>query len=278
MTMSAAVKSRKVATERLARAHYADAWLYDRRYGRRSVDIAYYSALAKKAKRVLELGAGTGRITLPLARAGVEVVAVEREQALIGRLRARLARESLATQRRVTIVHDDFRTLRKTRGRFPLVIAPFNALSHCYDARTLAQVLAVIRTRLAPGARFAFDVPLPCPETLAYDPDRRYRVGNATGSDRTRYAYYESFEYDAAAQTLLIVAHYDRIDPRTKKPRPNDQRSFVLPLLHRMHFPQELALVLDAAGFSIVSHAGDFAGAPLTGDADSQVIVAKRAK
>ncbi len=259
------------AQEKLARAHYDDPWLYDHRYKRRSLDIDHYLTIAKKAGRVLELGAGTGRITLPLARAGVEVVALEREASLCDRLRERLKKEGPAVQGKVRIVRGDFRVAAKLSERFECTLAPFNAFSHVYDERALIEVLRVMRkvTR-----QLAFDVPLPSPETLAYDPDRRYRIGGATGKDGQKYAYYESFDYDAAAQTLLILAHYDAFDP-TGRSSPDHRASFVLPLLHRMHFPRELALIVAASGFRIVKHEGGFAGEALSRDSDSQVLVCR---
>src|SRR4051812_26233446 len=98
------MKSRALNT--LGRAHYQDAALYDHRYARRSVDVDHYVALGKAARGpVLELGAGTGRITLPLAIAGVEVIAVERESGLRARLRDAIAARGL--ERRVTVVAAD---------------------------------------------------------------------------------------------------------------------------------------------------------------------------
>jgi SAM-dependent methyltransferase len=263
------------ARDRLGRAHYGDAWLYDRRYFRRTQDVAYYTRLCRAQKgTALELGAGTGRITLPLARAGVSVVALEREPGLRAQLQARLAKEPAAVRSRVRSVRGDFLRLPRLRERFAAVIAPFNALSHCYETDDLVRVLAGVQRLLAPGGVLAFDVPMPCAETMGYDPDRRYRVGNATGKDGMRYAYYESFEYDAAAQTMLTVAHYDAIG-RSGRASPSARKSFVLPLLHRWYYPQELAFILQSAGYRVVSHAGGFAGEHLDADADSQVVVAR---
>jgi len=53
-----------------SREHYADAALYDYEYRRRRADVTFYRELAseRRADRVLELGAGSGRVTIPLAR------------------------------------------------------------------------------------------------------------------------------------------------------------------------------------------------------------------
>ena len=64
-----------------SREHYADAALYDYEYRRRRADVTFYRELASKRLagpgRILELGAGSGRVTVPLARDGHEVVAID---------------------------------------------------------------------------------------------------------------------------------------------------------------------------------------------------------
>src|SRR6186997_514945 len=77
-----------------SREHYADAALYDYEYRRRRADVSFYRELARRrgADRILELGAGTGRVTLPLARDGRRVTALDQSPAMLARLRDRIAR------------------------------------------------------------------------------------------------------------------------------------------------------------------------------------------
>src|SRR5690606_15357794 len=96
-------------------------------------DVPHYLRLADDAGgRVLELGAGTGRLTAALARAGHEVVAVELSAAMLERARARLGAEGLAG--RVRLLEGDMRALGDLPlgGEFALVLAPFNTLMHLY--------------------------------------------------------------------------------------------------------------------------------------------------
>ncbi|HSC87887.1 MAG TPA: hypothetical protein VLC09_11475, partial [Polyangiaceae bacterium] len=57
--------------------HYRYGAAYDERYRGRSEDIDFYLRLARGVDRIVEYGAGTGRLTLPLARAGAQVLAVD---------------------------------------------------------------------------------------------------------------------------------------------------------------------------------------------------------
>src|SRR6187455_2476487 len=76
-----------------SREHYADAALYDYEYRRRRADVTFYRELAGKRLggpgRILELGAGSGRVTIPLARDGHSIVAFDQSSAMLDRLRAR---------------------------------------------------------------------------------------------------------------------------------------------------------------------------------------------
>ena len=78
-------------------AHYEDAVYYDLAYRRRRADVRLYRELAQEHPGpVLELGVGTGRVALALAKDGVELVGVEPVQAM-------LALDPLPVARRVTV-------------------------------------------------------------------------------------------------------------------------------------------------------------------------------
>src|SRR5688500_6583688 len=91
-------------------------------------DVEWYVHKAKAADGpVLELGAGTGRVTLALARAGVAVHSLDAHDGMLEMLRRKLADLAADVQRRVTIVDADMRTFELPE-RFGLVIAPFRAI------------------------------------------------------------------------------------------------------------------------------------------------------
>src|SRR4051812_16534300 len=73
---------------------------------------------------VLELGAGTGRITLGIAQAGVPVHALDADPAMLERLTQKLAQQPPAVREQVRVTVGDMRTFTLT-DRFPLIIAPF---------------------------------------------------------------------------------------------------------------------------------------------------------
>ncbi len=129
--------------------------LYDRQYANYRDDIAHYGRLAEKlgANRVLELGAGTGRVTVPMARRGFIMTGLEVSPAMLERARTRSEREGV----NVRWLEGDMREFDLNK-QFPLIIAPFNALMHLYTLEDQDRALERIRAHLEPGGVFAFDL------------------------------------------------------------------------------------------------------------------------
>ncbi|HEY7189102.1 MAG TPA: class I SAM-dependent methyltransferase, partial [Vicinamibacterales bacterium] len=93
-------------------------------------DVDWYRQKARECGGpVLELGAGTGRITLRLAQDGIGVHALDSDGEMLSALRRKIAAEPDEVRARVSVVHADMRTFELDE-RFALVIAPFRALLH----------------------------------------------------------------------------------------------------------------------------------------------------
>jgi SAM-dependent methyltransferase len=159
--------------------HYEDAPSYERRYEARSEDVDFYKRRAK-GKSVLEYGAGAGRLTLPLARAGSEILAVDVSEPMLGLLRKRVAEEAEKTRQRITIKKGDMRTF-STKRRFDLVIAGFHTLCHLYSNDDISAFSKRAFHHLKPGGALEFDLPLPRIDVPGYDPLAQVRVTEVDG-------------------------------------------------------------------------------------------------
>lgn len=181
---------------------YAEPLWYGMLFDERSRDVGFYVDQSDAGEgAVLELGAGTGRVAIPVARRGHAVVAVERSPAMLGALRERLRDEPEPVRARVTAVESDVRDLDLGRA-FRLVTSPFNVLAHQLDDEALAAFLGGVRRHLQPGGRFAFDVMRPEPTLLNGGSSevpwfRDPRTGEVSRST-------ETVRYDAATATLRI--------------------------------------------------------------------------
>ncbi len=249
-------------------AHYESGRYYDQAYRLRRHDVRFYSDMAlDSGGPVLELGVGTGRVAIAIAEAGVDVVGVDPMRPMLEQARERLARLPRKTQERMELREGDLRRVR-LRRKFPLVIAPFNVWMHLYTREEIERGLATVRHHLAPGGRFAFDVLLPDPVSLARSPAKRYGAGLVRHPrDGVRYRYGEYFSYDPMTQIETVVMDFEH--PTQK------ERSFCTPLTQRQFFPAELESLLYYNGFRVESHTGDFTGKPIDADTESQVVIAR---
>jgi SAM-dependent methyltransferase len=126
-------------------------------------DVAFYVEEAvRSGGPVLELGVGTGRIAVPVAAAGIEVVGVDLSAGMleVARERAELAGVTLDLR------HGDMRE-PPVDGRFPLVAIPFRSLLHMETDADRRAALRAVAARLAPGGRFVFDVFTPADDDIA---------------------------------------------------------------------------------------------------------------
>jgi SAM-dependent methyltransferase len=293
-----------------SREHYSDAALYDYEYRRRRADVAWYRELAKKrlahGGRILELGAGSGRATIALARAGFDVVALDSSKPMVDKLRARVDALPSAVANRITIVHGDLRDFEirlpaapgvaETRGaaqrgltsdarprseargprpqarpqEFPLVVAVFNVLEHLYTRVEVDACLRCVVAHLAPGGEFAFDVQMPDLAWLLRDPAKRWAKTRFTDPTTKRAMLYSTnHDYDPVGQIALIRLYYEPVDGKgpTK----------IVKLSQRKFFPAELEALVAHAGLRVVERYGDFAWRALDGTAENQVLVCENA-
>jgi SAM-dependent methyltransferase len=283
-----------------SREHYADAALYDYEYRRRRADVTFYRELARRrgADRILELGAGSGRVTVPLARDGRHVVALDQSAAMLARLGDRIARLPAPVAARITPVAGDLRTF-SVGGRFPLAIAAFNVLEHLYTRGEVTACLQQVAAHLGPGGAFAFDVQLPDLAWLIRDPSKRWARTRFTDPTTGRAMYYSTnHDYDPVSQIALIRLYYepatvpeatDSGPQRSKAPLDEPRRrgrpapsahpaqgaatTRIVKLSQRKFFPAELEALVTHAGFRVIERYGDFSFRPLDATAESQVLV-----
>jgi SAM-dependent methyltransferase len=253
-----------------SREHYRDALLYDHGYKRRRADVEHYRRLALRLRGpVLELGCGSGRIALPLIKEGIDVVGIDLSADMLARGAERYRSVAGASKGRLHLVQADLRRFALAR-RFPLVICAFNTFMHLYEIDDIQAALQRVREHLAPGGTFALDVLNPDLKYLSRPPFRRYsRTRFKDPQTGETWSYSENSAYDRVRQIAFIRLFYER---------ESDGQLKVVRLAHRQFFPEELRLYLVRAGFSIRRRSGDFYGAPLTSESESQIILASHAE
>jgi SAM-dependent methyltransferase len=230
-------------------------------------DLPFWRAAAARCgSPVLDLGAATGRVAIPLARDGHEVWALDRSPAMLAELARRLEGEPPDVAARVRPVAGDIADLRLD-GEFRLVIAAMNTLQVLTEPADRVACLRGVRAHLAEGGELAFEVGYP-------DPDE---IVATMGVERSNGHYRDG----AGGPLLLHSGWYDGWDPGTRTLeftlRVEEHRAGARPReflrRHRVHlfWPDEVEELLARAGLEPVEVAADFAGTPLGPGAERQV-------
>lgn len=230
-------------------AHY-----YDLTHADLTADIATVLSMARQAGGpVLELGCGSGRLLLPLARAGCTVTGVDNSAAMLARARAALETEPPDVQARVALHQMDMANMTLENGRFALVIIPYNTFMHLDSAQKTA-TLKQVREYLAENGRLFLDLINPfavaaTPNDHAVSLENRF-TDPQTGRTVLQMA---SNHLDEIAQQLHITWIYDASPPGGGPV----QRTIAAAVYHYL-FPHQLELLLHDTGFQLLSLAGDY--------------------
>jgi ubiquinone/menaquinone biosynthesis C-methylase UbiE len=258
---------------------YRDAADYDLEYADFTpYDLPFWQQLVteRPARRVVELGCGSGRLTIPLARLGAErgfcIVGIDRTESMLARAQEKRAAESPAVQAVLSFHQGDMRAWQLDAAPFDLMIAPFNAVMHLHSLDDQLAAWRCAYAQLVPGGRFVVDIFMPVIKQLidgVYHPP----VDGHRAPDGARLAAEsETRHYDAISQTqrLQRTTRYTFDDPA----RPDRQTSFGIDI--HMYFPRELQLLFLHTGFEIVAAYGDYHRRPLGPGATRQILVGQR--
>lgn len=215
---------------------------------------------------VLELACGTGRLTIPIAQAGVEIVGLDLSPSMLAQARTK----AKAADVEIEFVQGDCRSFDLGR-KFALIFMAFNSMQHLHDYASLAALFANVRKHLAEDGCFIFDVFNPKIEILARAAgerrlEREYQDPDGNG----KMAFEYSSIYDDAAQVSHIQCYFVRRGPNGEE---LDVREEELNL--RSFFPQELNLLVRSQGFEIVEKFGNFERKPFAGGDPKQVVVSR---
>jgi len=237
--------------------HYRDGAWYDAEYIHIGGDVPYYTRVASETEGpLLELAAGTGRLTLPMARATpFEVVGLDLSTGMIARAEEKAKALPQPVQARLRFVAGDMRIARLGR-EFEAVVLAFNTLMHMTEDEDLEAMLETVRVHLRPTGLFHLDLHTPYPAMLTdRDPAGRYDPQQMIDPHtRERWEVSENSRYDPRRQINTMSFFYRRVGATGTPFGPEKQ----LDLSLRVIFPRELDRWLSAGGFEVVGDWEDF--------------------
>ena len=198
----------------------------------------------------LELGIGTGRIALPLARRGVRVHGIELSEAMVARLRAKPGAEEIG----VTI--GDFATAR-VEGTFTLAYLVANTIMNLTTQEEQVACFRNVAAHLEPGGCFVIEVGVPGLRRLP--PGETFQLFDVS----PRHVGFD--EYDVARQGL--VSHHYWIE--------GDKVEVFSPPF-RYVWPSELDLMAQLAGMTLRERYAGWKREPFTSESEKHVSVWER--
>lgn len=213
-----------------ASAYDPIAGLYDAWSATVTEDVEFYVGEAvASGGPIVELACGTGRIAVPVAKAGIGVIGVDQSTGMLAVARDYAAAEGVELDLR----QGDMREPPVTE-RVPLVLIPFRSLLHMTTDVDRLRALTAARELLLPGGRLVFDVFAPSEEDVE-DTHGRWLEREP--------GIFERADWDQGERTLTLSVR-----------RGEEASSMLLAWLS----PAEWRLLLDRAGFDVEAQWGWF--------------------
>lgn len=218
--------------------------------------------LEKYGGPVLELGCGTGKITIPIAEAGFEVTGIDLSENMLEHAQNKVSDGRLSAQ----FLHANMTNF--TLGRkFKTIVLPSNNLAHLMDYREAGKCFSSVYEHLEEDGVFIIDAFVPSLAILTKSPEHEEVLSKYADPDGhgevevVARAVYETDTQVRRAKTFQRIPNKATIEGH---------------LNMRMYFPQELEALLYHCNFEIVNKYGSYSKEPFSSKSIKQLIVAKK--
>jgi SAM-dependent methyltransferase len=221
----------------------------------------YVSQALQRGGRVLELACGTGRFTIPLARAGLQVVAGDLSDTMLNTARAAANAAGVEVDFRQLDMRDfDLGT------RFDTIMVAANSVLHLHRIEEFRAFFGSVERHLAPDGRLVFDAFVPSLSMLTRAGGQRHPVGSF-GTDPDAASVEETIDYDPITQVSRVEWFWSR---------PGEPDFWRHRLDMRQIFPQEMPVLVAFGGLRLLERFGGFDRSPLTARSHRQLYICGR--
>jgi SAM-dependent methyltransferase len=213
-------------------------------------DIPFFLTEAKKSSgHVLELMSGTGRVSLPLAQAGVQLTCVDLSADMLEILRGKLKQAGLKAD-----LHSmDIRELNLSR-LFDLILVPFHSFAEITSLDDQRRVLARIFQHLSPGGRFICTLGNATTKRPAFDGKLQLIGKNPLENGQGTLVSWILREYNPADEDIVQITEF--FEEYDLKGTMRSKR--LLELQYRLSRKEEFQTLATAAGFRVIALYGDY--------------------
>jgi SAM-dependent methyltransferase len=229
-------------------------------------DVPFWKRVAAAAGGpTLELGCGTGRVLMPLARAGTAVVGIDLSERMLARARARIKRARLA--RLARLVRGDIRHLPFPEDHFAVVMAPYGMLQSLTSDADLRATLRAVARSLRPGGRFVMELVADLPAWQEYSEVTKLRGWRA--GRKAHVSLVESVRQDRRRGLTLFEQTF-------VETRGREKRTQRFTLAFRTLSVAQMARRLTRAGLQVTARLGSYDGDQWTKGSDTWILVAEK--
>ena len=249
-----------------------DQWaeVYDSVYAYVTEDIPFYVEEARRSGGpVLELGCGTGRVAIPIAHAGVEIVGLDLSEAMLEVAGRKMTAAGQLGQK-LTLIKGDMRDFSLGR-EFRLVIIPFRGFLSLLTVDDQMRALDSIRRHLATDGRLVFNIFVPDLNMLVQEGDVPYHLRDVIDPETgKRLVLWHQSRYDNHNQIIDARVIAEELDEAGVVGR-RLYRDFQLRSAHRW----EMEHLLAVSGYEVLDLYGDFDRSPFDEASTEMVWVAR---
>jgi len=241
---------------------YEDPVIYDLENKEFEPDGPFYLALAQKVNgSVLELGCGTGRVTIPIAQKGIDVTGVDTVSEMLAQANEK------AGGIPIQWIEADIRDFHLGK-RYELIYTTGSVFQHLVDRTEQEMMLACVQEHLSPDGVFVVDLLFPSRGSMEDAEEQDWytyknemgQTVKVTGKDK----------YDAIRQIRHETAYRRWRDENGQEIEKRAR------LALRLIFPQEMEALLHYNGFIILDRYGDWDGSPLTSKSQQMIYICKK--
>jgi len=248
-------------------ARIYDDW-QEGRWGNR--DLVLWTELAKQADGpILELACGTGRLVLPLARAGLDVTGLDLSQNMLTIARQKLGKEPAEVQARLKLVDGDMSRFLLDK-KFGLIFIAFRSFQNLLERENQRSCLKCCREHLMVKGRFALNIFNPNLSKISQPGEVYFDFGESLMSDGNRLRQTADTTYDNVNQRLSARMKYEITEASGKA------TAHEYPLELRYFFRFEMEWMLEACGFEVEAIYGNHDKSPLQADSQEMIFVARK--
>ncbi|AWN81520.1 class I SAM-dependent methyltransferase [Candidatus Cardinium hertigii] len=221
-------------------------------------DIKYYVGLVdteKSSKKILEIGSGTGRITIPLLKGGHTITAVEISQESCNWLTLKVQENHLKKDKLLLISNDIMNV--ELEDEFDFILLPFRVFQHFYEEDEQIVLLKKLYNLLPLNGKLILDVFYPEWKILTQNIGEAVLFSEDKRGNEIIKRYFFKEEVNLLSQYFRGYWKYELYKTQ------NMAKTIIEPFKMGYYTYNQLSLLFRISGFKIIECLGSFAGSPL---------------